>query len=108
MSQSIHDRPIVCDLSADALARRREALSRGVLRAATSVDVVENGLRWQFTSADGLLADLTALIESERACCRFLAFYLRADPACGPVSLEVTGPPGTREFLETWSAAGAP
>lgn len=98
--------PIVCDLSADALAARRENLSAGVLRTALAVEEIEHGLRWRFASRQGLLPELSALIESERACCRFLSFQVRADAGAGPVTLEVTGPPGTRESLLTWVSAG--
>jgi len=33
-------------------------------------------------------------------CCRFLRFAVAAEPDGGPISLEVTGPPGTAQFLE--------
>jgi hypothetical protein len=40
-----------------------------------------------------------AAIEAERACCRFLRFALTVDQDLGPVTLEIDGPEGTREFL---------
>ncbi len=36
----------------------------------------------------------------ERQCCRFLRFAVAAERDGGPISLEVTGPPGTAQFLE--------
>jgi len=44
------------------------------------------------------------VIERERGCCPFLRFTLDVAPGHGPVTLEVTGPPGTRAVLE--AAAG--
>ena len=40
-------------------------------------------------------------IVAERECCPFLTFELTAQPNMGPVSVRVTGPAGTKEFLKT-------
>jgi hypothetical protein len=60
------------------------------------------GYRWQFRSQDALFARLGAVIDAERQCCRFLRFHLMADPDGGMVTLEVTGPIGTAQFLDSW------
>ena len=39
-------------------------------------------------------------VDLERRCCAFLRFELTVEPGGGPVWLELTGPPGTREFLQ--------
>jgi uncharacterized membrane protein len=46
-----------------------------------------------------VLGAITRTIELERQCCRFLRFTIAVEPDGGPVSLELTGPPGTGEFL---------
>ena len=38
--------------------------------------------------------------QDERQRCRFLRFAVAAERDGGPISLEVTGPPGTAQFLE--------
>jgi hypothetical protein len=38
-------------------------------------------------------------VEAERHCCRFLRFVITAEPDGGPIALEVSGPPGAREFV---------
>jgi hypothetical protein len=101
------DLAIACELSAEALASRRDSLAAGPLRESGPVEEIDDGLRWRFATRPGLLVDLASLIEAERACCRFLTFQLLADAAGGTVTLDVTGPPGTREFLQSW-AAGEP
>ena len=53
-----------------------------------------------------VLVSLAALIETERACCPFLSCQLIVEPDHGPVSLELTGPAGTREFLEAELSLG--
>jgi len=49
-----------------------------------------------------MLTRLAPLIDAERQCCRFLSVTLQAGPDLGDVVLDVTGPTGTREFLESW------
>ena len=39
-------------------------------------------------------------IVAERECCPFLRFELTAQPNMGPVSVRVTGPAGTKDFLK--------
>jgi hypothetical protein len=38
-------------------------------------------------------------IDAERQCCRFLHFGVTVEPDGGPITLELSGPSGTREFL---------
>ena len=35
----------------------------------------------------------------EQDCCRFLRFRITVEPDAGPILLELSGPPGTGEFL---------
>lgn len=42
---------------------------------------------------------LSRFVSNERRCCPFLRFELAIEPGDGPIRLKVTGPDGTREFL---------
>ena len=92
------DLPIACTLAPDALSARKSGLLERVVRQATASAEVEYGVQLTFPAAS--LADVAAVIEAERACCRFLRFTLVVEPDGGPLSLTLTGPPGTREFLD--------
>jgi hypothetical protein len=92
--------PVVCMLTPADLAARRDSLLPGLARRASSVAPVEGGRAFRFDAAPGLLAELASVVEAEHRCCRFLRFALTVEPGDGPVTLEVTGPPGTSEFLE--------
>jgi hypothetical protein len=94
--------PVACSLDAAALARRQNDLRAGVLAQAIAVEALPNGYRWRFAHAPDLFARLGAIIDAERQCCRFLYFILTADAGKGAVTMEVTGPAGTSEFLEGW------
>lgn len=93
------DLPIMCTLTPVALRARREGLLSNLLKRAHSHEELPVGHRLQFTRADDTLAVIAQTIEAERQCCRFLRFSITVEPDGGPIFVELTGPPGTREFI---------
>jgi len=93
------DLPIACTLSPAALKARREGLLSKLWQAAQSHEELPHGLRLQFAATDDLLAMIARTIDAERQCCRFLHFGVTVEPDGGPITLELSGPSGTREFL---------
>jgi hypothetical protein len=98
----LNELPVACALTDSDLAERQAELRSGVLAAAEVVESLREGLRWRFASSPGLLSRLATMIEGERECCRFLRFRLEAEPDRAGVTLEVTGPDGSEDFLRTW------
>lgn len=90
--------PIACSLDPAALRARREGLLPGIAGQARRIELIDGGVRLQFADA-ALLTAIASMIDAERQCCRFLAFALTVTPAGGPMSLDITGPAGTQEFL---------
>lgn len=94
------DLPVACTLSPDALnARRADLLNALFQRASEHVDL-PNGRRLRFAGDGELLLDIARIVEAERHCCRFLQFTIVVAADRGPITLDLTGPPGTREFLK--------
>ena len=93
------DLPIVCSLTPVALTARREGLLPGLLTRAQSHQELPQGHRLEFAPTDDTLTAIARTIEAERHCCRFLRFNITVEQDGGPISLELTGPPGTREFI---------
>jgi hypothetical protein len=93
------DVPIVCTLSADALEARRQGLLADLLRRAEGHELTAEGLRLVFSADAGTLAAIARVVDAERRCCRFLRFVITVAPAGGPIALELSGPPGSREFI---------
>ena len=91
--------PIACTLSPDALKARRDGLLADLFQRAERYELTEDGLRMRFSSGTDTLATLARMVEAERHCCRFLRFVITVEPDGGPVSLELSGPAGTRDFL---------
>lgn len=91
--------PVACSLSEPALAKRRAGLFTDLARRRQEVRWLAEGVILRYGSEQGTLALLGEFIQLESECCPFLRFQLTVEPAGGAVWLELTGPPGTREFL---------
>jgi hypothetical protein len=91
--------PIACTLTPTELESRGSQLLPGLVARSSARLELPNGYRWSFSPTDGLMAEITRVIDAERRCCRFLQFFVVVEERGGAVTLEVTGPNGTREFL---------
>jgi hypothetical protein len=69
------------------------------LRRAEKHEELAYGHRLSFATTDETLAFVVKAVSAERHCCEFLQFQITIEPGRGPVTLELTGPQGTREFL---------
>jgi hypothetical protein len=93
------DSQIVCTLQPGELNARATELLPGVVAVARARHDIENGLRFEFEAAGDILSTIARMIDAERQCCQFLRFQLTVEAGRGPVVLDVTGPPGSQEFL---------
>jgi len=102
------DIPVSCRLTDTALRERREGLLARVFARAGAGRPLGEGYAFDFPPDDALLEELAQVIALERRCCPFLTFRLTVGSGGGPVTLEMTGPAGTREFLESELKLAAP
>lgn len=93
------DLPVVCTVGPSALATRRTGLLSDLLRRAIQREERPDGYRLQFAPGGETFAAVARVVDAERQCCRFLQFQITVEPDGGPIWLELTGPPGTGEFL---------
>lgn len=93
--------PIFCALPADDLRARRDGELAALAKLARRSDWLPNGARLEFAAASETLAAITRIVDAERQCCRFLRFEIVVEPDGGAIALAVTGPDGTREFLDS-------
>lgn len=91
--------PLVCSLTTPGLRKRRDQFLC-LLGVSSELRPLAQGYRVAFETDGGLLRDLAILVDAERLCCPFLRFQVTVEPNQGRTYLELTGPPGTREFLE--------
>ena len=90
-----------CSLTPEQLLIRRQKLVPSLFKRAEQVTDIPNGIRFRFASRPGLLIDLAHIIEQEQDCCSFLRFELITEPSAGPITLDVTGRPGTGHMLRS-------
>jgi hypothetical protein len=101
--------PVACSLTEPEWEVRRAGVLAEVRRSQQETRWLPGGVALRFAADAERLAMLATFIDLERRCCAFLAFRLTVDPGGGPVWLELSGPPGTREFLAAELAGpGAP
>jgi len=95
------DLPVACSLTTMELSDREASLLGRFRSRAIETKELQEGYAFQLPG-DGKSIELIAeLIVAERECCTFLAFELVAEPNLGPVTVRVTGPTGTKEFLRS-------
>src|SRR5262252_4975242 len=93
------DLPITCSLDAAALKARREGLLARLVQRASERQPLPEGLRLRFIADSQIVGEIAEVVNAERLCCRFLGFTINVEPDGGPITFDLTGPPGTREFL---------
>jgi len=103
----VTDLPIACTLLDAERRERRSLLLDRVFARVQERRPLDDGYALRFVADDAVLAELMQLVRLERRCCAFLRFRLTVEPGGGPVWLELTGPAGTRAFLESALGAGA-
>lgn len=93
--------PVACCLSDEEL-RNREATFLAQFKAALiKSEELDDGYLFRVLGDRKSIALVAELIVAERECCPFLKFELSLEPGMGPVSVRITGPAGTKEFLRS-------
>lgn len=92
--------PVACLLTAPELQERRRSVLRKFRSAVVEIKELEDGYSYSLPADDERLLELAHLVNLERRCCPFLSFKIAVEPSGAPVVLEISGPSGTKEFLE--------
>jgi hypothetical protein len=97
----------MCTLTPEAIAAGRNGLLPGLSERVQEAEALENGYRLTFAASSETLLAIARVIDAERQCCRWLQFDLQVPPGQAPLVLMLTGPPGTRAFLDALLDADA-
>jgi hypothetical protein len=98
MSEDIR---VACCLSNAELRKRVATLLVRFESAVIATEELPDGYVLQVPGGKKWMGVVWEAIAAERECCPFLTFQLTAQPNMGPVSVRVTGPAGTKDFLKT-------
>ena len=94
--------PVVCCLSDEEMRNREATLLAQFKSALVTTEEVSDGYLFRIPGDKKWIALAAELIVAERECCPFLSFELAGAPGMGPVTLRMTGPPGTKEFIKSF------
>ena len=94
---------IVCNMDVFSPVERENHIrnTTQLFRTVQDLREAENGFIFIFPQINGSenIARFAEFIYNEQRCCPFLEFTLKIAPNDEPISLLLTGPEGTREFL---------
>jgi hypothetical protein len=91
--------PIACNLTSAELQERRRTVLETLRGAVLEVEELADGFAYSFMSEGNRFKELANMIDLERQCCPFLQFRVNVTAGHGPLTLEITGPEGTKDFL---------
>ena len=102
MKPETKDTPIVCDMNVFTPVERESHIraTTQLFQNVQGIHEVERGYEFNFSNSNEavIITQLAEFISNERRCCPFLGFTLRISPN-KLISLLLTGPEGTQEFL---------
>ena len=103
MNSQRQENAIVCNMEVFTPVERENHVRNTVslFQAVEDIHDAENGFVFIFPQTNGSenISQFAEFISNERRCCPFLEFTLKVAPNDGPISLLLSGPKGTREFL---------
>ncbi len=94
--------PIACTMGVFSAAERMRhaALVIKLHAAVLGAEALPAGRRYRFAPEAANMTMLGEFISLERLCCPFFEFTLTVEPGSRALWLGLTGPEGTREFIE--------
>ena len=93
--------PVACCLSDEELRKREATLLAQFKAALIGSEELNDGYVFRVPGDKRWIALVAELIVAERECCPFLKFEVSMEPGTGPVSVRMTGPAATEEFLRS-------
>ena len=95
------DASLVCNMGVFTPTQRENhsRVTRQLIQALQSVQEVEHGYEFLFPNETASISKIAEFISNERLCCPFLRFTFFVNSVSEPVSLSLTGPVGTQDFL---------
>lgn len=91
---------ITCKLTTPELQERKRTVIATLKNLVLGKMETKHGMQYRFEGSDHLIDLVSSFIKTERLCCDFFDFavFVRAD---GTLWLELSGPEGTKQFINT-------
>lgn len=92
---------VTCKLTTPELQEREKTVIAEIKKLVVKRVETTNGVRYSFNDSDSTIDLLANFIKTERVCCSSFEFNLVVGQSEGFVTLELTGPEGTKDFIES-------
>jgi hypothetical protein len=101
MQPSARETPFYCNLKALSSAERAEhqVMTKRVLESIRQIREIADGYAFDLDSHQVGLKDLAAWVAFEQRCCPFFDFRVAWHRENGPLTLELAGREGVKEFI---------
>ncbi len=90
---------VACKLTTPELQERKRTVIADLKNSLIEKVETKNGIKYKFESTDEMIDRVTTFIKAERLCCDFFDFSLSVAAETGFMWLELSGPDGTKEFI---------
>jgi hypothetical protein len=91
---------VSCKLTAPELQQRKVTVLTEIKKRVVQRVETANGIRYVFNDSDETIDLLTSFIKTERQCCSFFTFSLIVGQPERFISMELSGPEGTKDFIK--------
>jgi hypothetical protein len=91
---------LACKLTTPELQLRKKTVIATLKSKVLERKETKKGIRYKFDDSDEMMDLLTSFIKTERLCCEFFIFTLSVGNEKGAIWLELSGPEGTKDFIE--------
>ena len=101
MNPSHPNIPLACNMKVFAPAERELHIqtTTELFRSLQNIHEADNGYEFTFPGGSDTIVSVAEFISRERLCCPFLEFTFQVLPDYEVITLLLTGPENTREFL---------
>lgn len=90
-----------CKLTIPELRQRKETVIASLKTKIVSRKALSNGYVYHFAGTDEVVDELISFIKTERQCCDFFVFNLSISGDKSEARMEIIGPKGAKEFIDT-------
>jgi hypothetical protein len=93
--------PLACNMDVFSREQREDHIrvTSQLVKAMQSLREIQNGYEFVFPNESEIITGIAEFIANERLCCPFLEFGLNVKSNEPSISLSLSGPVGTQEFL---------
>ena len=101
ISKMQNQKTVSCKLTSPELQKYKTGVIALLKAEVLQIKELDNGYQYSFKGSDNMIDTIVNFIKSERNCCDFFTFNLLIEDFDSNILLTITGPEGTKGFINT-------